>query len=117
VSHRDRSSSITDAESLDRLLRSLSLPRDLSQREREVARAGARGLDTKATAAELGISPKTVDEFWRRICKKFGRRSRSEVLSYLLAVSMRRLASAIDADQQWIAQEKRGRTRPRHPTR
>jgi DNA-binding CsgD family transcriptional regulator len=79
------------------LLRKLPLTRDLSPRERQVVWAGARGCDTKATAAELGISPKTVDELWRRIYKKSDCRSRTEVLSRLLIVSLQRPPSVLRA--------------------
>jgi DNA-binding CsgD family transcriptional regulator len=40
------------------------------------------------TAAELGISPKTVDELWRRTYKKLDCRSRTEVLALLLTISL-----------------------------
>lgn len=72
-----------EATELELSLRGRRLPRELSPREQQVLRAGARGLDTKITAAELGISPKTVDELWRRVYRKFGCRSRIEVLSRL----------------------------------
>lgn len=58
-------------------------PCELSRREEQIVAAAARGLDTKATAAELGLSPKTVDEYWRRVYRKFGSRSRLEVLARL----------------------------------
>jgi DNA-binding CsgD family transcriptional regulator len=70
------------------LLRRLQIPQDLSAREIQVALRGARGLDTKTTAVELGLSPKTVDTLWRRIYRKLNCRSRSEVLSRLLAESL-----------------------------
>jgi len=67
------------------LLRTIHLARGLSRREAQVVTAGIRGLHTKATAAELGLSPKTVDELWRRVYRKFGCSSRIEVLSRILA--------------------------------
>jgi DNA-binding CsgD family transcriptional regulator len=73
---------------IEQLFKSMRLRRDLSSRERDVAVAGARGLDTKSTAVELGLSPKTVDEIWRRLYRKFGCKSRVEVLSRLLAVAL-----------------------------
>jgi DNA-binding NarL/FixJ family response regulator len=81
-----------DELSLQRLLADLSsLIVVLTPREREVVAAAARGLDTKVTAVELGVSPKTVDEMWRRVYRKTGCRSRIEVLSRLLASCFRRL--------------------------
>jgi hypothetical protein len=55
-----------------------------------VAIGCARGLDTKSTAAALGLSPKTVDELWRRVYKKFNCHSRVEILSRLLASALGR---------------------------
>lgn len=74
---------------IEQLLHRLRLPRQLSHRERQVAVGGALGLDTKATAYALGLSPKTVDEFWRRVYRKLNCRSRSEVLSRLLKFALR----------------------------
>ena len=51
-------------------------------------RAAMSGLDTKATAALLGLSPKTVDEIWRRVYRKFACHSRIEVLSRLLSSAL-----------------------------
>jgi DNA-binding NarL/FixJ family response regulator len=73
---------------VERLLDNMKLQRDLSLRERQVAVSCARGLDTKATAAELGLSPKTIDEIWRRLYLKFGCRSRVEVHSRILAAAL-----------------------------
>jgi len=78
---------------LNLLLSGLSLTAVLSAREQEVVAAAVRGLDTKGTAAELGVSPKTIDEMWRRVYRKFRCRSRVEVLSRLLASSFRLLAA------------------------
>lgn len=74
------------------LLQELRLTSALSTREREVVAAAVRGLDTKVTAAELGVSPKTIDELWRRVYRKFRCNSRVAVLSRLLASCFRRLA-------------------------
>jgi DNA-binding CsgD family transcriptional regulator len=74
--------------SVEPLLERLKLPRELSAREVAVLAAAARGLDTKATAAQLGLSAKTVDEYWRRVYRKLGCRSRIEVLSRLFSVAV-----------------------------
>ena len=76
------------------LVAGLPLEADLTGREREVVVAAIRGLDTKMTAAELGVSPKTVDEMWRRVYRKFRCRSRVEVLSRLLGSCFRLLMIA-----------------------
>jgi DNA-binding NarL/FixJ family response regulator len=76
------------------LLAGLSLERELTARECEVVVAAIRGLDTKTTAGELGVSPKTVDEMWRRVYRKFRCRSRVEVLSRLLGSCFRLLLVA-----------------------
>ena len=74
-----------EAALLETLLQRLNLPRGLSPREVEVLAAGARGLHTKATAAQLGLSAKTVDVIWHRVYRKFNCGSRIEVLSRLLS--------------------------------
>jgi DNA-binding NarL/FixJ family response regulator len=54
----------------------LELPRGgaetLSEREREVVRLVVRGLLSKQIAAELGLSPRTVEKHRARICAKLG---------------------------------------------
>ena len=67
-------------------LRTLQLPRELSPREVQIVIAAITGLDTKATAAALGLSPKTVDEYWRRTYRKLRCSSRIEVLARLHSV-------------------------------
>lgn len=56
----------------------LDLPRGgaetLSEREREVVRLVVRGLLSKQIAAELGLSPRTVEKHRARICAKLGLR-------------------------------------------
>jgi DNA-binding NarL/FixJ family response regulator len=44
----------------------------LSEREREVVRLVVRGLLSKQIAAELGLSPRTVEKHRARICAKLG---------------------------------------------
>jgi DNA-binding NarL/FixJ family response regulator len=68
---------------LAELIERLRLPRALSRRELEIVDAAVRGLGTKATAADLDLSPKTVDEYWRRVYRKFRCTSRIEVLARL----------------------------------
>jgi DNA-binding CsgD family transcriptional regulator len=69
----------------DQLLARLEKKQSLSRREAQVVNAAARGLHTKATAAELGCSPKTVDELWRRVYRKLRCDSRLSVLALLLS--------------------------------
>ncbi|MFY1632139.1 response regulator transcription factor [Solwaraspora sp. WMMB335] len=61
-------------------------PGVLSNREVEVMRHLAAGLTYAATARQMRISPHTVDAYLRRIKKKVGTRSRTDLL--LLAVSL-----------------------------
>ena len=63
----------------------------LSRREIEIIGAAARGLRTKETAAELGCSPKTIDERWRRLYLKFNCDSRMEILASVLGVLLDQL--------------------------
>ena len=55
----------------------------LSQREREVAAALARGDSTKRIAARLGISPHTVKEHVERACDKIGVSGRRALVARL----------------------------------
>lgn len=56
----------------------------LSQREEEVLAGGACGNCTKETAAELGLSMKTIEYFWSRIYAKLNCHSQAQVLAMLL---------------------------------
>lgn len=56
---------------------------DLSQREREVTAAVARGESTKRIAARLGVSPHTVKEHLDRACAKIGVRGRKALVAKL----------------------------------
>jgi DNA-binding CsgD family transcriptional regulator len=60
----------------------------LTARETEVLRLGCLGLSSKETAAQLGCSPKTVDEHWRRIYKKWRLSSRAKIVADLLAEAL-----------------------------
>jgi DNA-binding CsgD family transcriptional regulator len=55
----------------------------LSNREAEVLAAAAWGRSTKETAADLYLSAKTIEYYWKQILDKFSRRSRLEVMSLL----------------------------------
>jgi len=87
---------------IDQVLRQLRLPRKLSRRERQVAAGCALGLDTKATAAELGLSPKTVDEFWRRVYRKLNCHSRIEVLSIILSQVLTQRSAATHQTERLV---------------
>lgn len=56
----------------------------LSQREREVVELFCAGRANKETADHLGLSGRTVDEYWKRIFAKTQRRSRREIVALLL---------------------------------
>jgi DNA-binding CsgD family transcriptional regulator len=60
----------------------------LTPRETEVLRGAALGRSTKAVASDLLCSPKTVEEYWRRIYRRFDLASRQEILARLLWVSL-----------------------------
>jgi RNA polymerase sigma factor (sigma-70 family) len=52
----------------------------LTQRENEVLRLAARGLHAKEIAAELGISPRTVEVHKARLMSKLGARNVAELV-------------------------------------
>jgi DNA-binding CsgD family transcriptional regulator len=58
----------------------------LSPQQAAVLRQSAIGLSRKEVAALMGVSPKTVEEHWRRIYGKTGCRSESRVVALLLAL-------------------------------
>jgi DNA-binding CsgD family transcriptional regulator len=64
----------------------------LSPRETQVLFAAAVGQSTKETAADLGISHKTVEYFWSRIFNKLHCRSQMEVMAILLSDACERLS-------------------------
>jgi DNA-binding CsgD family transcriptional regulator len=56
----------------------------LSGQEWAVLTTAMDGCAMKEGAARLGISPKTVETYWRRIYAKTGRRTQLEVLAEVL---------------------------------
>ncbi|MFG2129285.1 ATP-binding protein [Streptomyces sp. NPDC048751] len=57
----------------------------LSRREREVALLVARGMSNRRIAAELVLSPRTVDGHVEHILAKLGFRSRTEIAAWVAA--------------------------------
>ena len=57
----------------------------LALREVEVLKLSACGFGSKEIAGQLGCSPKTVDEYWRRIYFKWGSRSRQRIVAESVA--------------------------------
>lgn len=55
---------------------------ELSEREVEVVRLIARGYSNKEIAAQLDLSPKTVETYKARSLEKLGLSSRSDLVSY-----------------------------------
>ena len=56
----------------------------LTKREREVLALAIEGLVNKEIAAQLGISPRTVESHWRNIYHKLGVRSKVEAIAKVL---------------------------------
>ncbi len=55
----------------------------LTARERQVVSRLARGMTSKETARELGLSPRTIEDVRARLLKKFGARNGAELLARL----------------------------------
>lgn len=62
-------------------------PRGLSDREREVLGLVAAGLSSKAVAARLGVSPRTVENHRAHLQRKLGLRGAAELTRFALNVS------------------------------
>ena len=60
----------------------------LSNREREVLRAIARGFTSHQIARDLALSAKTVDTYRARIYHKLGMHCRSDLVQYALATGL-----------------------------
>jgi DNA-binding NarL/FixJ family response regulator len=60
----------------------------LSGREAQVLRGVARGFTTKAIAAKLGVSEKTIQTYRERIYEKLELRTRADLVHYAIAHGM-----------------------------
>jgi two-component system response regulator NreC len=59
-------------------------PETLSQREREVLEWTARGFSSREIAAQLGVSPSTVETYRGRLMEKLGLEQRHELVEYAI---------------------------------
>lgn len=50
----------------------------LSKRQEEILRAACEGVPDKAIAADLGVSPRTLEGHWRAIHQKLGTTNRCQ---------------------------------------
>lgn len=60
----------------------------LTNREKQVIKCLARGLTSKEAARELGLSPRTVEDYRARLIKKFGVRNFSGLMARLAGFSL-----------------------------
>ncbi len=88
---RFRARSLTPAAPLARVVMTFApLPEkpaalSLSPRERQVLGLMARNLTSKEIAAELGLSPRTIDDVRGRLIKRFGLRKAADLLHKMAA--------------------------------
>ncbi len=59
----------------------LPLPSQLSGRRRQVAERAVQGATTETIALELGLSPNTVRNHLKAVCRALGLRSRAELVA------------------------------------
>ncbi len=89
---RFRAHTLTPEDPLERTILSFAVISDLipnvtlTPRERQVVLFLSRGLTSKETAREMGISPRTVEDFRARLLKKFRVRNTAELLAHLTVV-------------------------------
>ena len=89
---RFRAHTLTRDAPLDRTILSFALLPDatvnvaLTRRERQVVLLLAKGMTSKMAARDLGISPRTVEDFRARLLKKFKARNTAELLAHLTGV-------------------------------
>jgi two-component system response regulator NreC len=62
----------------------LDLYETLTTREREVLHLTAQGETTPATAARLGLSPRTVETHRINMLRKLGLRTQTDIIRYAL---------------------------------
>ncbi len=62
--------------------------RELTRREREVARLIAEGASSKEAGRRLGISPRTVEIHRARIMAKLGARNAADLVRIVLSGSL-----------------------------
>jgi DNA-binding NarL/FixJ family response regulator len=75
-----------------KLVAEVGIRHGLSPREAEVLEGAALGRAAKAVAADLSCSPKTVEEYWRRIYRKMNVDSRQRIIASLIGEAV---ASAV----------------------
>lgn len=63
-----------------------TVSRDLTTREREIARQLAAGQSTKEIARTLGVSPRTIDGHRARIIRKMGAKSAAEMIAKVVGL-------------------------------
>ena len=91
---RFRAHTLTPSAPLSQMVLSFAVIADaasgvaLTPRERQVVLLLSRGLTSKGIARELGISPRTVEDFRARLLKKFQARNVAELLAHLVGVGM-----------------------------
>ena len=59
---------------------------ELTPREKQVVMRLGQGLTSKEIARELGLSPRTIDDYRARLLKKFNVRNIAELLSRIMGV-------------------------------
>ena len=79
-----RTSEETVAFLLGRLVERVGTKYGRSPREKQVLEAAALGKHTKVVALDLHCGPKTIEEYWRRIYRRFRLDSRQEIVARLL---------------------------------
>ncbi len=85
----------------------------LSKRQQEILHAACEGVPDKAIAAELGVSPRTLEGHWRAIHHKLGTTNRCQA-GFLFAALRKqpRLARGLQAASMSVTTKIHERTKP-----
>ena len=92
---------LEDSHAVNRIVERFAADYALSGREAQVVAFFARGLTTKEIASTLGLSYKTVAQYWNRVLGKVGCRSQGIFMARFLEFAV----SDARPDDRWLPEQ------------